>query len=173
MDALAIYAIAAGGIFLGLFLVQTRSVLINWTDFFSVLLSRHVTLPVLIHRHRFWGPWARASVLIHVLYVTLNITLVFFRTNSLTGAGRRAGELALINIIFPLSAIHLGYLADLLGITWRTCRKIHKATGWMAAALLSFHVVAEAQGQQFSFPLGEIRNLFATIVRLPPGVITT
>ena len=99
--------------FWGIFLAQTRSVLINWTHFFSVPLSRDVTLAVLIHRNRFWGSWARASVLIRVLYVNLNITLVFFfRTNSLTGAGRWAGELALINMIFPLSAIHLGYLAD-------------------------------------------------------------
>lgn len=39
-------------------------------------------------------------------------------THFITQAGRRAGgELALISLTFPLSATHLGYLADLLGIT--------------------------------------------------------
>jgi hypothetical protein len=173
MEIPAIYAIVAGGIFLALFLIQTRSILINWTESISALLSRHLTLPVLIHRHRIWGPWTRAGVFIHISYVAINIALVFFRTDSLVGAGRRAGELALVNIIFPLSAAHLGYLAELLGITWHTCRKIHRATGWMAVAMLSFHVFAEVQSQQFSFPLGGIRNLFAMIVRLSPNIIST
>ena len=173
METLAIYAIAAGGLFLVLFLLRTRSILIHWTDFFSVLLSRHLTLPVLIHRHQLWGPWTRASVLIHVSYVAINVALVFFRTTSFTGAGRRAGELAVINLVFPLSATHLGYLSDLLGITWRTCRKNHHATGWMAVALLSFHSIAEVQDQQFRFPLGETHNLFTVIVSHPLSIITT
>jgi hypothetical protein len=173
MEVAAIYAIAAGGLLLALFLIQTRSVLINWTESFTVLLSRHLTLPVLIHRHRIWGPWTRSGVLIHVIYISTNITLVFLKTNSFTGAGRRAGELALINLIFPLSAMHLGYLADLLGITWRTCRKIHHVTGWMVVALVSFHIIAEIQSQNFSFPLGDTRNLFTMIVRLPRGIMST
>lgn len=172
MDVPAIYAMAAGGIFLVLFLIQARSVLLNWTESFSVLLSRHLTLPVLIHRHRICGPWTRSSVFVHVIYVSANTTLVFFKTHSLTGAGRRAGELALINLIFPLSAIHLGYLADLLGTTWRTCRKIHLVTGWMAVALLSFHIVAKVQSQEFGFPLGETRNLFTMVVRLPLSIMS-
>ncbi|OJJ67709.1 hypothetical protein ASPBRDRAFT_34075 [Aspergillus brasiliensis CBS 101740] len=39
------------------------------------------------------------------------------------------------------SISRLSYLADLLGIRWDACRKIHRATGWMAVALLSFHIV--------------------------------
>lgn len=166
MNVLAIYAIAAGGIFVGLFLTRALSILINWTNLFSVLVSRHLTLPFVIHRHQLWGPWTRASVLLHVSYAAINVFLIFFRIESLTGAGRRAGELALINLIFPLSATHLSYLADLLGITWRICRRIHGATGWMAVALLLFHIIAEVQDRQFGFPLGEPQNLFTMIVCL-------
>lgn len=145
MEVAAIYAIAAGGILLALLLIQTRSVLIGWTESLSVLLSRYLTLPVLIRRHRIWGLWTRSGVLIYMIYISTNITLVFLKTDSFAGAGRRAGELALINLIFPLSALHLGYLADLLGIKWRTCRKIHHATGWMVVALVSFYIIAEIQ----------------------------
>ena len=56
MEVPAIYAIAAGGIFLALFLIQTRYILVNWTESFSVLLSRHLTLPVLVRRHRILRP---------------------------------------------------------------------------------------------------------------------
>ena len=164
MNALAIYAIAAGGIFVGLFLTRTFSILKNWTNLFSVLVSRHLTLPFIIHRHLLWGPWTRASVILHVSYVAINVFLVFFRMESLTGVGRRAAELALINLIFPLSATHLSYLADLLGVTLRTCRRIHRVTGWMAVALLPFHIIVEVQDQQFSFPLRESQNLFTMIV---------
>ncbi|KAL4780128.1 hypothetical protein BJX76DRAFT_59413 [Aspergillus varians] len=171
MDVLAIYAIAAGGILVGLFLTRTLSILANWSKFFSVLISRHLTLPFLVHRHQLLGPWTRASVLLHTLYAATNVFLVVFRIESWTGAGRRAGQLALINLIFPLSTIHLSYLADLLGITWRTCRKIHRATGWMAVALLSFHIVVVVQARGFSFSFGEMQNFFTMIGAISLGVL--
>jgi hypothetical protein len=73
---------------------------------------------------------------------------------------------------FPLSATHLGYLADLLGITWRTCSKIRQATGWMSVALLSFHVVAECQSRGFNFPVEEIGHSSALIVSFLLSVMT-
>lgn len=166
MDVLAIYAIAAGGIFVGLYLTRTLSMLANWSNLFSVLLSRHLTLPFLVHRHQILGPWTRASVFIHLFYAATNVFLVFFRMESWAGAGRRAGKLTLINLIFPLSTIHLSYLADHLGITWHTCRKIHRATGWMAVTLLSFHIIVVIQARGFGFPLRETQNLFTVIVCL-------
>lgn len=166
MNLSAVYAIAAGGVFAGFFLTRTLSILINWTNLFSILVSRHLTLPFIIHRHRLWGPWSRASVLLHTLYVAVNVFLVLFGMDSFTGTGRRAGELALVNLIFPLSTTHLSYLADILGITRHTCLRIHRATSWMAVALLSFHVIIAVQTHQFSFPLSESKNLFTIIVCL-------
>ncbi|KAK9607398.1 hypothetical protein V6Z93_000945 [Aspergillus fumigatus] len=171
MDALAIYAIVAGGIFAGLFLARTLSTLAKWSTFFSVLLARHLTLPFIVHRHRLLGPWTRASVLLLLSYAAINAFLVVFRADSLTGAGRRAGELALVNLIFPLSAIHLSNVADLLGISWSTCRKIHRATGWMATALLAVHVVVAVQDHEFSFPLSEMQNLFTIIGAASLGAV--
>lgn len=167
MNIPAIYAITAGGLCMALFLFQTRSILMNWTKFFSVLLYRHLILPVVICRHRICGPWTRAGILVHISYIAISIALVFFRTNSVMGAGRRAGELALVNMIFPLSAAHLSYIAEYLGITWRTCCKIHRATGWMTVAMLSLHVIAEAQSLEFKFPLEERKNLLTMIVFSP------
>jgi hypothetical protein len=173
MNVSSIYAIAVGGCFLALFLIQTRTTMIGWFESCSVLISRHLTLPALIHRHRIWGPWSRLSFLIYLVYIGVNITVILFHTDSIPQAGRRAGELALINLIFPLSATHIGYLADLLGITWRTCCKIHQASGWMSVALLAFHVIAECQSREFSFPLGAIRNIFTLIVNFLLAVMNS
>lgn len=170
MDVVAIYAIAAGGILVAFFFIQTLSSVTSWADFFRIFVSRHLTLPFVIRRHRLCGPWTRAGVLLHLTYMAVNLLLIFFKINSLAGAGRRAGELALVNLVFPLSAIHLSYLADLLGITWKSCLKIHRATGWMTASLLSFHMIVALQTQNFTFPLREVRNLFTLLVRIASGI---
>jgi hypothetical protein len=166
MDPLVIYAIIAGSIFAGLVSLRTFSVLAIWRDWFSAFCSQHLLLPFVIRRHRLCGPWTRAGILLHVSYVAINIFLIFFRTETLANAGLRAGELALINLIFPLSAAHLSYLADLLGIKWRACCKIHRATGWMSVALLSFHLIMAAQIHGFTFPLRDLENLLTMLVCL-------
>ncbi|KAL5333669.1 hypothetical protein BJX70DRAFT_392011 [Aspergillus crustosus] len=171
MNPITIYAIAAGGIFTVLFLIRILSILARGRNLFSLVVSRHLTLPFIIHRHRFLGPWTRAGAFLHLSYATINIFLVFFRTKSLTGAGRRAGELALVNLIFPLSTIHLSYLADLLSISWNSCRKIHRATGWMAVALLSFHIIMAVQVPGYEFPLHKQQNLFTMLAAISLGVL--
>jgi hypothetical protein len=43
--------------------------------------------------------------------------MVFFHIHSVAQAGRRARELAFINLTFPLSATYLSYLTNILDIT--------------------------------------------------------
>lgn len=171
MEILAIYAIASGGILASLFVTQALSIRNHLPELFSAPCFQYLALFPLAHRHRFWGPWTGASVFLHVSYAAINIFLVFFRIESFTDAGSRAGELALINQIFPLSTINLSHLADSLGIRWSTCRRIHRATGWMSVALLSFHIIVVVQTQKFVFPLRELHNLFTLIVSLILAII--
>lgn len=104
MDALAIYTIAAGGIFAGLFLTQTFSILVNWTNFVSVLVSQHLTLSFVVHRHRLWDPWSRVSVLLHASYAAINVFLIF-RMEVLTVAGRRTGDPSLIQLDWRIDVL--------------------------------------------------------------------
>ncbi|KAL4779929.1 hypothetical protein BJX76DRAFT_351389 [Aspergillus varians] len=143
MDPLAIYAITAGGIFTVLLLLRALSLLASCGHLFSLIVSQHLTLPFVIRRHRFLGPWTRSGVFLHLSYAAINIFLVFFRIKSLTGAGRRAGELALI----------------------------HHATGWMAVALLLFYIITAVQDQDFTFPLREQRNLVTMLAAISLGVL--
>ena len=68
----------------------------------------------------------------------------FFKVTSVSTAGSRTGVLSLINIIPLFFGFHLGYLADLLGVSLRTYRWVHIAAASMAIALGAAHVVIHA-----------------------------
>jgi hypothetical protein len=131
----------------------------------AIFFCQHLTYPYLLDRHRLLGPWTRASVVLHFSYVAVNVFLISFRSTSVDDAGRRAGTLSLINLTFLLSALHLSYLADLLGVPLRICRQIHRAAGWMTAALIAFHVVIAVLLQRVDFSLHEAQNVSTVIVR--------
>ena len=53
----------------------------------------------------------------------------------LASLGRRAGKLSLINLIFVLATSHISYFADLLWVSLRNYRQIHRSVGWIVAIL--------------------------------------
>lgn len=155
------------------FAVQARAILRKWAKPVRGLFSKHLALSLILYRYQNLGPWSRLSFLVHVAYIAVNSTVVLFRPHSLTEAGRRAGELALVNLIYPLAATHLACLADHLGVSWQTCCQIHRTTGWMSIALLSFHIIVEVLHEHFMFPVSHKRNLFTLIVCLAPVDVRT
>lgn len=163
MDILVIYAITAGGIFASLFLLRVLTSLAEWADPAIVFISQHFTYPCFVNRHQLLGPWTRASVLFHTGYAAVNVFLVFFRVTSLASAGSRAGTLSLINLIFVLSAAHLSHLADLLGVSLRNCRRMHRAVGWIVAILATFHVMVAVLTESADLP-ADNSQLFTIIV---------
>lgn len=78
----------------------------------------------------------------YLSYVTVNIFLMFFKSLALKAAGNRAGTLSLINIVFLVASFYLSNIADLLGVSLRNCRRIHRAIGWMLLVLVLFHITA-------------------------------
>lgn len=137
----------------------------------NAFVNQHLALPYLVRRHRLFGPWSRGSVLLHLSYITVNVFLVFFGDSSLTSAGRRAGSLALINLTFLLSAMHLSFLADCLGITLRDCKRLHRAVGWTAVNLQAFHIAVAVLVSRVEFPILEPKNLAATIAAASLGIL--
>lgn len=163
-SALNIYGVVAGGILAVLCVIRAAASLSIWARFMNAFVNQHLALPYLVRRHRLFGPWSRGSVLLHLSYITVNVFLVFFGDSSLTSAGRRAGSLALINLTFLLSAMHLSFLADCLGITLRDCKRLHRAVGWTAVNLQAFHIAVAVLVSRVEFPILEPKNLAATIV---------
>ncbi|KAI1919977.1 hypothetical protein LOZ65_004256 [Ophidiomyces ophidiicola] len=57
--------------------------------------------------------------------------------------------------------MHLGFVADLLGIPSRKFRGLHRAAGWMVTALATVHAVVKVN--QAAYPLHDTGNIFAII----------
>ena len=78
MELITVYAIAAGGIFVTLFLTRVASSLISLTSIIYVMASKHLTYPYLLNRHQILGPWTRANVLLYLVYGAVNVFCIAF-----------------------------------------------------------------------------------------------
>ncbi|KAJ5642331.1 hypothetical protein N7490_006331 [Penicillium lividum] len=163
MDILTIYAATAGGILLSIVVIRALIHLGPWSIAVKIFIAEYVTYPYVLGRHALLGPWSRAGVLMNLSYVTLNLVLVFFKSPSLRIAGNRAGTLSLINAVFLVVSCCLSNIADLLGISLRNCRRVHRAAGWMVLGLVTLHAFTKLLSQQSESPDGSVRKLFAII----------
>ena len=163
MDINQYYATAAGGIVIIFVLVNFLPHITRLAKHISLLISKHLTYPYLFHRHRFLGPWSRADVLVQLVYIAANIICLTFQVSTISKSSLRAGTLSLINTILAFAGPHLGFLADLLGLSMSTYRHLHRSAGIMSCSLTFFHVFV-AVASQPSFGLDLPQNLFAVIV---------
>lgn len=163
MEILTIYAAVAGSILMGLAITRALVYLGPWNNAIYIFVAENFMYPYVLGRHSFLGPWTRAGILMHLGYATSNIFLVFFGSPSLRMAGSRAGTLSLINTVFLMASLSQSNVADLLGISVKACRRIHRAVGWMVLSLGAFHTVVMLMNQR-SEKLEENRRLFAIIV---------
>lgn len=152
MEITQAYAIAAGGTFLTLFLANCFSDLLQLIRLVLHTLKHHM-YPYVISRHRFLGPWTRASVFSQLVYITLNIVCITLQVSTPQQAGLRAGTLSLINMVPLFAGLHHGFLADLLGISLDMYQHIHRSAGLMSFVLALFHVLTSynllAKAHQF------------------------
>ena len=166
MDITQIYAITTGAI-LGLLLI------IRATLFFhqifrpcSVLLAKHFLYPLVLRRHRFFGPWSRAQVILHLIYMAVNTFCSTFRVSSIKELGKRAGTLSLINMIPSYFGYHLSFISDMLGLSLITYRRIHASAGAMSVVLGLFHAVVNVASITKLNLFSASGQLFGFIVRL-------
>lgn len=138
MDITQAYAIAAGGIFLILFLINCLPTVLQLTRLVLYTVKHHM-YPYVLSRHRFLGPWTRASVLFQLVYITLNVVCITLQVSTVRQAGLRAGTLSLINMVPLFAGLHYGFLADLFGISLDVYRRIHRSAGLMSFFLALFH----------------------------------
>lgn len=164
MNSIDIFAIAAGGSFIFLIFIRSLAYLVSLTRTVAVLVSKHLTYPYLLGRHRLFGPWTRFDILLHALYVTVNILCLTLPKISASGVGHRAGILSLVNLTFLFVGIHLSFIADILGVPLRKYRAFHRAVGWMVTVLSVVHIVAVVMINQAPFELHVTSNLFGLVV---------
>ncbi|OJD10435.1 hypothetical protein AJ78_08552 [Emergomyces pasteurianus Ep9510] len=163
MDTVTIYAVVAGGILVTLTLIRVICSLKSRINTISMLISKHLVYPCLIKRHRLFGPWTRANVLLYIVYAVVTIFFIAFRLSSASEAARRAETLSLVNMRVTFIATHLSFLADGLGISLKTCRRIHRAAGWTAGVLLTFYIILHTLVQRAELSFRHRSNLFGLI----------
>ncbi|PGG98896.1 hypothetical protein GX51_06543 [Blastomyces parvus] len=163
MDIVTIYSAVAGGVLVTLTLIRIICSLKSRINTISMLISKHLTYPCLIKRHRLFGPWTRANVLLYIVYGVVTIFFIAFRVPSASEAARRAGTLSLVNMGVTFIATHLSFLADGLGISLKICRRLHRATGWTAGVLLTSHIILHTPIQRAELSFRNHNNLFGFI----------
>jgi hypothetical protein len=167
MDVTARYALAAGGIFSLLLLTQLLPRIPELFKGVSIWVSKHVIFPYALKRHQRIGPWTRATVDVHLIYIAANVFCLGFQASSVSEAGLRAETLSLINAVPLFAGAHLSFLADTLGLSLDLVRRIHRSVGWMSFSLALFYVSTVVIAGA-SFPLSQPQNLFLLIASGPP-----
>ncbi|KAL1969868.1 hypothetical protein VTN77DRAFT_7377 [Rasamsonia byssochlamydoides] len=162
MEILQIYAIAAGGVFSSLIVVNLLIRSPRFVNAVSLLICKYLTYLLLLRRHRFAGPWTPAGILFRLSYITVVAFCLGFREPSISATGLRSGYLALINLIPLFSGPYLSFLADLLGISLPIYWRLHRLIRLMSYALVLVHVfIAIMKRQPFALNLTE--NLYGLI----------
>jgi hypothetical protein len=163
MDFPQLYAIAAGGVFVILIIIKHFPSIKRLIRLLILLASEHLTYPLVLRRYRFLGPWSRADVLIQLAYLAINIFLITFGITSFKDAWTRAGTVSVVNLMPLFFGFHLSFLADLLGVSLSTYRRIHRSVGSMSFLVGLFHVLAAVQSNS-SYSLDASKNLYGLIV---------
>lgn len=165
MEVIEIYAITLGCILFLVVLGRFLARFIPWSTI-SLFFSRHFVYPYLIRRYYFLGPWTRLGTFMHLSYVSIIAFILLFKSDSTHTLGRRAGSLALINLVFLVTSFSLSRTADLLGISLKTSRHAHRAVGWIVFILIVLHVsitlIIETEA-----PADAPKRLFGIIVGFP------
>jgi hypothetical protein len=166
MDIIQIYAISAGGAFSIAAFVHLLPYISPFITYVSLGVSKHLTYPYLVDRHWILGPWTRAGVIVQLIYVAVNLFCAGFGASTIADAGLRAGTLAVVNMIPLFAAPHLAFASDLIGVSLKSIRSIHRSAGSMVFLLGLLHVVVVAASNVSLHP-DVTRHLFAIIVRVP------
>ncbi|KAF2267286.1 hypothetical protein CC78DRAFT_551974 [Lojkania enalia] len=143
-----VYAIIVGSSFCFLLLLNCLPLIVSLVKYLTPAMSKYLIYNNILYRHQYFGPWSSADVLVHFVYIT--------------EAGLRAGTLSVTNLIPLFGGPHLSTIADLLGLTLNTVKKMHRPAGVTATLLALFHSISIITSRP-AFPLSQTQNLFAVI----------
>jgi hypothetical protein len=170
MTPTQVYAAVMASGFLGFVVVYLLPWLLRSVRRISSLVVKHLVHHNVLNRHRFLGPWSRFTILLHFVYIASNAACLGVGVSQLDSSasvllqvGLQAGGLALVNLIPLYAGPHLDFLADILGVSRRTIRQMHRSVAAMVMLLTIFHTVVILATKQ-SFPLGRVQNLSAVLV---------
>ncbi|PQK10246.1 hypothetical protein BB8028_0002g05700 [Beauveria bassiana] len=126
------------------------------------LVADHLTYPTLLSPGRYFDRWSRGDALLLLAYFAANISCFLVPWSSVHQAGRRAGVLAVVNLLFLCVNPYLSLQADMMGISLQNYRRLHACVGAATFLLSVFHAIA-AGSLRSKFIREEPVNLFAIV----------
>ena len=174
MQATIVYAIVIGGI---LFLFLARQLLLILercarSPSIRAWVFRHLEVAVVEPQRlapslrRLAPALSRLDLLLQSVYWCGTATCNVLGVHSISQASRRAGTLTTINMIPLFFGDRLAFTADLLDLSRRTYRQLHRSVGIMATAQMALHMVLQAIDKKIN--IANLRDKFGLIVRSTP-----
>lgn len=105
-----------------------------------------------------------------MVYLAGNVLCLSFQASSTVEVGKRAGRMALVNMVPLFAGSHISSLADALGVRLVTARLLHRSIAAMVSVLVLVHLLF-ALAAAPSFGIRVAQDLFAIVVsvrQLPP-----
>jgi hypothetical protein len=84
MDNNLAYAIAMGGAIVILLTISYLPYIVQFIYYMSLQVSKYLVYPQILRRHQFLGPLTLADVLLHLIYIAMNIFCLRFRISSVS-----------------------------------------------------------------------------------------
>lgn len=119
--------------------------------------------PTVIPRGRFLDRWNLNDVLLIVAYIGTNVVCVILPLSGIQQVVLRSGTLSIINLSFCFAGPYLGFLADILAVSVKSCRRLHATVGTLGVFLAVVHASSAAAANK-ALDLHERKDLFALVV---------
>lgn len=105
-------------------------------------VSSYLVYPTVAHGGKSFDRWSRRDVLLLLAYIGATISCIVLPLSGINQIILRSGTLAVVNVIFCYAGPYLGFLADVLGLSLRSCRRLHGTVGTLAVGLAALHAAA-------------------------------
>ncbi len=148
MDPITIYSVSAGALLLAALLSSCFFQSIKSHLLLFVKCQNFLCLPLIYTRLRFLSI-AISTALLYVLYCGGNIACIVYQVSSWEEAGLRSATLAVVNLVFLLSAIPLDLLSNLFNISLRCNIFAHRLVSNVVYCQSAFHLAIALSRQRF------------------------
>lgn len=139
MNPPEIYICILGGIFALLGLRCINRFIRQAAADLKVVFYKHLIYPPVWKDWPGPGRWTRIKLIRRILYIAINLFLLFFRNSTADTIGPMAGVLAGINIVPLYFGFHHAAAADLLGLSLSTFRSLHAEIALMTTSMGAIH----------------------------------
>ncbi|EDN03776.1 predicted protein [Histoplasma mississippiense (nom. inval.)] len=119
-----------------------------------------------IHPGSIFSPVTRSRAVLHALHLASTFACNVVGVNTLREAGSRAGSLALLHVTPLFFGQQFSLAAELLGVSLKAYRLLHKAFGIMAVVQSTLHVIISGWDRVFDLGDRAFRYGFVAAVAL-------